>query len=187
MFGTRVRRKGDIQVCSEARRHDQQSAVAFGTRLACLPPASRPHRSVRAMRIALASCENPGMDPYILDLAKVRDFSGMLLDEQRCLRVVPARILEGTTPQERLLFGVRHGVYSFPTVDLCSFLRSHIRGRRAIEIGSGHGALARALAIPATDGAAGARAVTHDAEACTRLVLMRPRDGAIDLTQVTDG
>lgn len=103
------------------------------------------------MRIALSSRENPGMDPYILDLAKVRDILGMLLDEQRCLRVVPARILEGTTPQERLLFGVRHGVYSFPTVDLCSFLRSHIRGRRAIEIGSGHGALARALAIPATD------------------------------------
>ena len=91
------------------------------------------------------------MDAYTLEPAEVRDISGMLLDERRCLRVVPARLLEATTPQERLLFGVRHGLYSFPTEELCSFLRERVRGRRAIEIGAGHGALAKALAIPATD------------------------------------
>lgn len=74
------------------------------------------------------------MDAHILDPAEVRDISGLLLDEQRCLRVIPSSVLEDTTPQERLLFGVRHGLYSFPTEELCSFLRERIRGRRAIEI-----------------------------------------------------
>lgn len=91
------------------------------------------------------------MDAYGLDPAAVRDISESLMDEQRCLRVVPARVLDGTTPQERLLFGVRHGLYSFPTEELCSFLRERIRGRCAIEIGSGHGVLAKALGIAATD------------------------------------
>lgn len=50
-----------------------------------------------------------------------------------------------------MLFGVRHGLYGFPTEELCSFLRVRIRGRQAIEIGSGHGVLAKALGIPATD------------------------------------
>lgn len=91
------------------------------------------------------------MSAHILDPAKVRDISGLLLDEQGCLRVVPSRVLEGTKPQERLLFGVRHGLYGFPTEELCAFLQARIGGRRAIEIGSGHGVLAKALAIPATD------------------------------------
>ncbi|WP_298435051.1 hypothetical protein [Ottowia sp.] len=91
------------------------------------------------------------MELYGLDPAKVRDISETLMDERRRLQVVPACVLEGTTPKERMLFGVRHGLYSFPTVELCSFLRERIRGRRAIEIGSGHGVLAKALGIPATD------------------------------------
>ncbi|WP_285412940.1 hypothetical protein [Variovorax sp. efr-133-TYG-130] len=60
-------------------------------------------------------------------------------------------MFEETTAQERLMFGVRQGIYSFPTDELCEFLRSRIDGRIAIEIGSGHGILAEALAIPATD------------------------------------
>lgn len=50
-----------------------------------------------------------------------------------------------------MLFGVRHGLYSFPTEELCSFLQERIAGRSAIEIGAGHGLLARTLSIPATD------------------------------------
>lgn len=93
----------------------------------------------------------PAMDLYHLDPALVRDISGLLLDERRNLRVVPACVLEDTTPQERMLFGVRSGLYSFPTEELCAFLQERIRGRRAIEIGAGHGVLAKALSIPATD------------------------------------
>lgn len=91
------------------------------------------------------------MDMYFTDATSVRDISSLLLDGQGRLRVVPARALEVTTAQERLVFGVRHGLYSFPTEELCDFLRARIHGKTAIEIGAGHGALAEALSIPATD------------------------------------
>jgi hypothetical protein len=91
------------------------------------------------------------MEGYLTDVASVRDISSVLLDGHGRLRVVPARALEGTTARERLVFGVRHGLYSFPTEELCDFLRARIRGKTAIEIGAGHGALAEALSIPATD------------------------------------
>lgn len=91
------------------------------------------------------------MDVFEIDLTRVRDISRDLLDDRRRLRVVPAHTLERTTPEERLLFGVREGLYSFPTQELCDFLRARIAGRTAIEIGAGHGTLAAALAIPATD------------------------------------
>jgi hypothetical protein len=74
-----------------------------------------------------------------------------MLDEQGRVRVVPASTLALTTPEERMLFGVRNGVYSFPTEELIDYLRGRIAGRRAIEIGAGNGRLAAALAIPATD------------------------------------
>ncbi len=88
---------------------------------------------------------------YILNPAAVRDISDILLDAHGVLRVVPAAALEKTTPQERLAFGVRRGLYSFPTEELCAFLRGRIGGRTAIEIGAGPGVLAKALNIPATD------------------------------------
>lgn len=91
------------------------------------------------------------MSAYPTDATNVRDISSLLLDSHGQLRVVPARTLEATTAQERFAFGVRHGLYSFPTEELCAFLQARIQGRTAIEIGSGHGALASALSIPATD------------------------------------
>lgn len=95
--------------------------------------------------------QNSDMDAFAINPAQVRDVSSLLLDAEGCLRVVPARTLEATTPQERFLFGVREGVYSFPTEELCEFLRSRIAGRTAIEIGAGHGVLSQALSILATD------------------------------------
>lgn len=91
------------------------------------------------------------MEQFAIDPTRVRDISGLMLDGNGRLRVVPARDLQSTTPQERLLFGVRHGVYSFPTSELCNFLKERIAGRSAIEIAAGHGVLAKALGIPATD------------------------------------
>jgi len=91
------------------------------------------------------------MDAFILDPTQISDLSRRLLDDRGRLRVVPARELETTTPEERLLFGVRHGLYGFPTLELVDFLRTRIAGRSAIEIGAGHGVLAQALDIPATD------------------------------------
>lgn len=74
-----------------------------------------------------------------------------MLDEQGQLRVVPASTLASTTPEQRMLFGVRHGLYSFPTEELRDYLLARIAGRRAIEIGAGSGVLAKELGIPATD------------------------------------
>lgn len=91
------------------------------------------------------------MTAYALDPNKVRDISPLLMDERGRLRIVPASTLAGTTAEERLLFGVRHGIYSFPTQELCMYLRRLLYGRSAIEIGAGHGVLAQALGIPATD------------------------------------
>ncbi|QHE89225.1 hypothetical protein [Hydrogenophaga sp. BPS33] len=91
------------------------------------------------------------MDAYLVNPSGTRDIASLMLDECRQLKVVSASTLAATTAQERLLFGVQHGLYSFPTEELCQFLRSRIAGRSAIEIGAGHGVLAKALGIPATD------------------------------------
>jgi hypothetical protein len=91
------------------------------------------------------------MEAFLVNPAEIRDISSQMLDENGRLRVVPASVLAATTPQERVLFGLRNGLYSFPTEELCSFLREKIAGRPAIEIGAGHGVLAAALGIPATD------------------------------------
>lgn len=52
---------------------------------------------------------------------------------------------------EIVYFAVRHGMYCIPTLELVDWLKRHIGGRTAIEIGSGNGLLAKALDIPATD------------------------------------
>jgi hypothetical protein len=86
-----------------------------------------------------------------LDPSKIRDISAEVLGRDDRLQVLPAAYWATTTLEERALFGHRHGLYSFPTVELVEHLRGIIDGRSAIEIGSGHGVLAEALGIPATD------------------------------------
>jgi hypothetical protein len=88
---------------------------------------------------------------FALDPKLVRDIAPFMLNEQGQLRVVPASTLASTTPEERMLFGVRHGLYSFPTEELRDYLLARIAGRRAIEIGAGSGVLAKELGIRATD------------------------------------
>lgn len=95
--------------------------------------------------------ENEAMAMYFLDPKDVRDLTPTLLDETGQLRIVAAAELASTSPEERLLFGARHGFYGLPTKELCAFLRQRIAGRSAIEIGAGHGRLAAELGIPATD------------------------------------
>ena len=91
------------------------------------------------------------MSSFVINPDQVRDISGLLLDADGSIRVTPAATFKATTAEERLLFGVRHGIYGFPTGELIAFLRQRIDGRSAIEIGAGHGILAAALGIPATD------------------------------------
>lgn len=91
------------------------------------------------------------LNAVIIDPSKVRDISPLLLDEQKQLKVVPARVFQETTMQERALFGVRNAYYGFLTTELIAYLKDFIGDRSAIEIGAGHGGLGRALGIPATD------------------------------------
>jgi hypothetical protein len=86
-----------------------------------------------------------------LDPSRIRDISAAVLDNHGRMRVLPAAFWTSTTPSERALFGHQHGIYSFPTTELVEYLRELIDGRSAIEIGAGHGVLAQALGIPATD------------------------------------
>jgi hypothetical protein len=90
-------------------------------------------------------------DTFVLDPTKIRDIAPDVLDDTGRLRVLPAAYWATTTAEERALLGHRHGLYSFPTVELVEHLRNLINGRPAIEIGAGHGVLAQALDIPATD------------------------------------
>lgn len=87
---------------------------------------------------------------YALD-ARTRDISADVLDGSGRLRILPAAYWATTTPPERGLFCVRHGVYCLVTEELVAYLREAIAGRSAIEIGAGNGVLAEALGIPATD------------------------------------
>lgn len=88
---------------------------------------------------------------FVLNPERTRDIAHLLLDAEGRLLIREGRELSQTTAEERLLFGVRHGIYSLPTVELLEFLQARIAGRSAIEIGAGHGVLAQALSIPATD------------------------------------
>jgi hypothetical protein len=91
------------------------------------------------------------MDMITLDTKRIRDIRPEVLDSDGRMRVLPAAYWANTTVLERALFGHRNGIYSFPTTELVHYLRKVIGDRRAIEIGAGHGVLAQALEIPATD------------------------------------
>lgn len=91
------------------------------------------------------------LEVWHVDPTRTRDLAPRLLDAHGHPRVVPASVLADTTSPDRLRFGVTHGIYAFLTEELVDWLQSFIAGRTAIEIGAGHGQLAQALGIPATD------------------------------------
>lgn len=81
----------------------------------------------------------------------VRDISADVLGEDKRLKILPAATWHEFTSLEQMKFCVLNGYYTIPTTELVDRLREIIRGRPAIEIGSGNGVLAEALGIPATD------------------------------------
>ncbi|PNG50141.1 MULTISPECIES: hypothetical protein [unclassified Variovorax] len=86
-----------------------------------------------------------------LDPTKVRDIAPLVLDEGGRLKVMPAAFYEGTTVEERAIFGVRHAAYGLPTLELVAWLKALIGDRPALEIGAGTGVLSDALGIIGTD------------------------------------
>jgi len=75
----------------------------------------------------------------------------VLLDEKGLVRVLPAEDLRRLDPEHLRLWLHWNAVYQLPTVELVEWLRERIGVRGAIEIGSGNGAIGRALGIPRTD------------------------------------
>jgi hypothetical protein len=74
-----------------------------------------------------------------------------LLLDNKLLKVVPAATLSSIPPPHLTLFGHKKGFYCLPSIELANWLKEHFDLSTMIEIGAGHGALARYLNIPATD------------------------------------
>ena len=87
----------------------------------------------------------------ITDVSSIRDLAPDVLAAPGRPRIMPASYYRSTATEERGVFGQRHGIYGLPTAELIDWLKEAIGGRSAIEIGAGHGGLAAALCIPATD------------------------------------
>lgn len=94
---------------------------------------------------------NLTMPRIITNLASIRDLTPDILAAPGRPRILPASYYRTTTMDERAVFAHRHGIYGLPTVELIEWVKGVIGGRSAIEIGAGHGGLAAALGIPATD------------------------------------
>ena len=86
-----------------------------------------------------------------MDPRGARSLAGDVITPEGAPRIMPASFYEGTSQVERSILGRDHGLYSLPTEELVEWLKSAIGGRSAIEIGAGHGALANAVGIRATD------------------------------------
>ncbi len=91
------------------------------------------------------------MEFNVISTEGVRDIAPSVLNGDGTLKLLGADFWSTTTVDERAIFGVKNSLYGFPTKELIAFINNHIDGRRAIEIGSGSGDLARELGIVATD------------------------------------
>jgi hypothetical protein len=74
-----------------------------------------------------------------------------LLNRQGIILKHTSRFYEEIPPNTLRLWCHIYARYGIPTVELLGWLRNYIGNRKAIEIGSGTGDLARHLGIPATD------------------------------------
>lgn len=74
-----------------------------------------------------------------------------LLDGDGFLKILHAEEYDCILPDALRLWCHRYARYGLPTIELIWWLEERIAARKAIEIGSGAGDLARALSIPATD------------------------------------
>lgn len=87
----------------------------------------------------------------IVPPADVSYLDKLLIDEKGLVRVLPAADLAAVPVDHMRLWCHKRAVYGLPTAELVAWLKNLIGDRSAIEIGSGNGALGRALGIPRTD------------------------------------
>ncbi len=74
-----------------------------------------------------------------------------LLGEDGFIRLLPSAAYDDFDPEGLRLWCHKHARYGLPTIELISWLREKINGRKAIEIGAGAGDLSHYLNIPGTD------------------------------------
>jgi len=89
--------------------------------------------------------------PEFLARKDVSYLDRVLFDDSKRLRQVPSSLLEKLDYQDLRIWCHLNGVYALVTNELVDWLAEFINGRTAIEIGSGNGALGRALRVPKTD------------------------------------
>lgn len=92
-----------------------------------------------------------GHSPFVLRNENTQDLDALLLDEQGRLRVLPADELRTMNEGRMRLWCHKNAVYLIPSQELVAWIKDRIKGRTAIEIGAGNGALGRTLGIPMYD------------------------------------
>lgn len=75
----------------------------------------------------------------------------MLLDDKGRIKLLPAAVYHGIEHQDLRTWANLRCQYGFPTLELVSWLKDFIAGRKAIEIGAGNGNLGIHLGITMTD------------------------------------
>lgn len=81
----------------------------------------------------------------------LRDISSSLLLENGKLKLLESRDYDYLNSDEIRFFCHQYARYGLPTRELIDYIHDLIGGRKAIEIGSGHGDLGYHLKIPMTD------------------------------------
>lgn len=90
------------------------------------------------------------LDPNNLDRGEFQDLLKAVIEDDK-LKLVPCAVYDSFKPDILRMFTHLSARYLLPTVELVDYLKRIIGDRKAIEIGSGCGDLARFLDIPATD------------------------------------
>ena len=90
-------------------------------------------------------------DVYILQDYDIDYLNDIFFKDKKELQVVSAKQLFKIPLKHLQLFAHQNAIYSIPTIELADWLKIHFDLSKAIEIGSGNGALAKYLDIPATD------------------------------------
>jgi hypothetical protein len=101
--------------------------------------------------MSFQSFKSNNLVAHILDATQNIDYLDSLLLQNNFLKILDSSVYRDI-PQDHLsLFCHKYGFYCLPTTELIDWLKEQIDISSTIEIGSGNGAIARALQIPATD------------------------------------
>lgn len=90
-------------------------------------------------------------DISIVDVNNCQDLSGELLMRNGKLKLLPVAHFHRLNWNEFRFFCHNHARYGIPTTESIDYIKNIINGRRAIEIGAGHGDYGFHLNIPMTD------------------------------------